>query len=82
MDVFIQFRFQEVQGGIYYVINAISLNMILCDKRNLLNASGLRLGVPDPGKSFGAKEEIGFISISMDNDTPAFLVSIFWSAEV
>jgi type IV secretory pathway VirB4 component len=43
-------------------------NMILCNKRNLLNANGFRLGVPGSGKSFGAKEEIAFIAIATDDD--------------
>ncbi|MDR1615655.1 MAG: TraE family protein [Syntrophomonadaceae bacterium] len=68
--VFIPFRVQEVsdKGGIYYGINAISRNMIICDKRNLLNPNAFRLGVPGSGKSFGAKEEMEFIAISTDDD--------------
>ncbi|MDL2300134.1 TraE family protein [Clostridiaceae bacterium OttesenSCG-928-D20] len=68
--VFIPFRVQEVSdlGGIYYGMNAISRNMIICNKQNLLNANGFRLGVPGSGKSFGAKEEIVFIAISTDDD--------------
>ncbi|GHU60322.1 conjugal transfer protein TraE [Clostridia bacterium] len=68
--VFIPFRVQEVsdKGGVYYGVNAISRNMIICDKRNLLNANAFRLGVPGSGKSFGAKEEIVFIAISTEDD--------------
>ena len=68
--VFIPFRVQEVsdRGGVYYGINAISRNMIICDKRNLLNANAFRLGVPGSGKSFGAKEEMTFIAITTDDD--------------
>jgi hypothetical protein len=68
--VFIPFRVQEVsdRGGVYYGINAISRNMIICDKRNLLNANAFRLGVPGSGKSFGAKEEIAFLAITTDDD--------------
>ena len=68
--VFMPFRVQEVsdKGGIYYGINAISRNMIICDKRNLLNANGFRLGVPGSGKSFGAKEEIAFLAMTTDDD--------------
>jgi type IV secretory pathway VirB4 component len=68
--VFIPFRVQEVsdKGGIYYGINAISRNMIICNKQNLLNANAFRLGVPGSGKSFGAKEEMVFIAISTDDD--------------
>ena len=68
--VFIPFRVQEVsdRGGVYYGINAISRNMIFCNKQNLLNANAFRLGVPGSGKSFGAKEEMVFIAISTDDD--------------
>ena len=68
--VFIPFRVQEVsdRGGVYHGINAISRNMIICDKRNLLNANAFRLGVPGSGKSFGAKEEMVFIAITSDDD--------------
>jgi type IV secretory pathway VirB4 component len=68
--VFIPFRVQEVsdKGGIYYGVNSISHNMIICDKRNLLNANAFRLGVPGSGKSFGAKEEMTFIAIATDDD--------------
>ena len=68
--VFIPFRVQEVsdRGGIFCGINAISRNMILCNKQNLLNANGFRVGVPGSGKSFGAKEEMVFIAIATDDD--------------
>ena len=68
--VFIPFRVQEVfdSGGIFYGINAISRNMIFCDKRNLLNPNGFRLGVPGSGKSMGAKDEIQQIAITTDDD--------------
>lgn len=68
--VFIPFRVQEIsdRGGIYYGINAISRNMIICNKQNLLNANAFRLGIPGSGKSFGAKEEMVFIAISTDDD--------------
>ena len=68
--VFIPFRVQEVadKGGIYYGINAISRNMIICNKQNLLNPNGFRLGVPGSGKSMGAKAELAFIAIATDDD--------------
>jgi type IV secretory pathway VirB4 component len=68
--VFIPFRVQEVsdRGGIYYGINAISRNMIICDKRNLLNPNAFRLGVPGSGKSMGAKAELAFVAIATDDD--------------
>jgi hypothetical protein len=68
--VFMPFRVQEVsdKGGIYYGINAISRNMIICDKRNLMNPNGFRVGVPGSGKSMGAKAEITILALSTDDD--------------
>jgi type IV secretory pathway VirB4 component len=68
--VFMPFRVQEVfdKGGVFCGINAISRNMVFCDKRNLLNPNGFRLGVPGSGKSMGAKAELEFIAISTDDD--------------
>lgn len=64
------FRVQEIMdaGGIYYGINAISGNLILCNKSNLLNQSTIILGVPGSGKSFSAKELIAFIAMAFPND--------------
>lgn len=57
LAVFMQFKVQEImdKGGIYYGQNAISNNLILCNKANLLNQSAWLLGVPGSGKSFCAK---------------------------
>ena len=68
--VFIPFRVQEVsdKGGVYYGINAISRNMIICNKQNLLNPNAFRLGVPGSGKSMGAKAELSFVAITTDDD--------------
>ena len=46
LAVFIPFKVQEIQdkGGIYFGENAISHNLILCNKANLLNQSGLLSG--------------------------------------
>jgi type IV secretory pathway VirB4 component len=68
--VFIPFRVQEVsdRGGVPYGINAISRNMIICNKQNLLNPNAFRLGVPGSGKSMGAKAELAFLAISTEDD--------------
>ena len=60
LAVFIPFKVQEIQdkGGIYFGENAISHNLIMCNKANLLNQSAFLLGVPGAGKSFSAKREI------------------------
>ena len=60
LAVFIPFRVQEImdKGGIYYGENAISHNLILCNKGNLLNQSAIVFGVPGSGKSFCIKMEV------------------------
>ena len=58
--VLIPFHTQEIMqpGGIYYGQNAVSKNMLVADRRKLLNGNSFRLGVSGSGKSFSAKEEI------------------------
>lgn len=70
LAVFMPFRVQEImdEGGIYYGENAISHNLILCDKSKLLNQSAFLLGVPGSGKSFSAKELIVFLALATDDD--------------
>ena len=43
--------------ALYYGLNALSNNMILCDRKQLKNPNGLILGTPGSGKSFAAKRE-------------------------
>ena len=64
------FRAQEISDpkGIYYGINPISRNPILCGKANLLNPSAWRLGVPGSGKSMGMKDEIYRIALGIEDD--------------
>ena len=54
------FRVQEIRhnNGIYYGQNVISKNMIIADRKQLLNGNSFILGVSGSGKSFTAKEEI------------------------
>ena len=68
--VLIPFRTQEIlqNGGIYYGQNAVSKNMIVADRRKLLNGNSFRLGVSGSGKSFSAKEEIVSIALATDDD--------------
>ena len=60
LAVFIPFKVQEImdKGGIYFGENAISHNLIMCNKETLLNQSAFVLGVPGSGKSFFTKREI------------------------
>ena len=64
------FRVQEImdKDGIYYGVNAISHNLIMVNKENLLNQSAFLLGVPGSGKSFSAKELIVFLALSTKDD--------------
>ena len=70
LAVFTPFKVQEIQdkGGIYFGENAISHNLIMCNKENLLNQSAFLLGVPGSGKSFSAKELITFLTLNTDDD--------------
>lgn len=65
LAVFMPFKVQEVQhlNGIYYGQNAISKNMILLDRKQLLNGNSFILGVSGSGKSFTAKQEISSIML-------------------
>ena len=60
LAVFMPFRVQEIRhnNGIYYGQNVISKNMIIADRKKLLNGNSFILGVSGSGKSFTAKEEI------------------------
>lgn len=60
LAVFIPFRVQEIRhsNGVYYGQNVISKNMIIADRKKLLNGNSFILGVSGSGKSFTAKEEI------------------------
>lgn len=60
LAVFMPFKVQEIRhkDGIFYGQNAISKNMIIADRRQLLNGNSFILGVSGSGKSFIAKQEI------------------------
>lgn len=60
LAVFMPFRVQEINDdkGIYYGQNVISKNMIIADRKKLLNGNSFILGVSGSGKSFTAKQEM------------------------
>ena len=68
--MFMPFKVQEImdKGGIYFGENAISHNLIMCNKENLLNQSAFLLGVPGSGKSFSAKELMTFLMLNTEDD--------------
>lgn len=70
LAVLMPFKAQEIrdQGGIYYGQNVISKNLILANRRELLNGNGFVLGVSGSGKSFTAKREIVNLALATDDD--------------
>ena len=69
LAAFIPFRVQEInhENGIFYGLNVISKNMIIADRRKLLNGNSFILGVSGSGKSFTAKNEITSIRLRDPN---------------
>jgi len=70
LAVMMPFWVQEIQdsGGVYFGDNAISRNLILCNKAKLQNPNAFLLGVPGSGKSFSAKELIVFLALATNDD--------------
>ena len=69
LAVFMPFKVQEIrhENGIFYGQNTISKNMIIADRRNLLNGNSFILGVSGSGKSFAGKQEISSIRLRDPN---------------
>ena len=70
LAVFMPFKVQEIchDNGIYYGQNAISNNMIIVNRRNLMNGNAFILGVSGSGKSFASKSEIAELMMDGDSD--------------
>ncbi len=70
LAVLMPFRVQDIyhENGIYYGQNVISKNMIIADRKQLLNGNAFILGVSGSGKSFAAKNEIVDIMLSGNAD--------------
>ena len=64
------FRVREInhRHGIYYGQNAVSGNMIIADRRQLMNGNSFILGVSGSGKSFAGKNEIVNLMLAGDCD--------------
>lgn len=69
LAAFMPFKVQEIrhEDGIFYGQNTISKNMIIADRRKLLNGNSFILGVSGSGKSFTAKQEITSIRLKDSN---------------
>ena len=68
--VLMPYKTQEIidKGGLYYGINAISHNLLMCNRKLLLNGNGFILGVSGSGKSFSTKLEIALAAIFTNDD--------------
>ncbi len=69
LAVFMPFRVQEInhENGVYYGENVISKNMIIANRKELLNGNSFILGISGSGKSFTAKNEIVSIALRDPN---------------
>jgi hypothetical protein len=72
--VLMPFKTQELfdGGGICYGHNIISKNLIVINRRNLLNGNGFVFGVSGSGKSFISKEE--FVNIVLNTEDEVLLI--------
>ncbi len=66
----IPYKTQEIMDdeGLYYGINAISHNLLMCNRKLLLNGNGFILGVSGSGKSFASKMEIAMAGLFTNDD--------------
>ncbi len=69
LAAFMPFKVQEIrhENGIFYGQNTISKNMIIADRKQLLNGNSFILGVSGSGKSFTGKQEISSIKLRDKN---------------
>ena len=70
LAVLMPFKAQEIRhkNGLYYGQNAISKNLILANRWELLNGNGFNLGVSGSGKSLSAKREMIQLALSTNDD--------------
>ena len=70
LAVFMPFKVQEImdKGGVCLGVNAVSHNLILCNKENLMNQSAIITGVPGSGKSVIAKYFVLFYILNSGDD--------------
>ena len=71
LSILIPFTTQELimkGNAIYYGLNSLSNNLILADRKRLINPNGLIIGAPGYGKSFFAKREIIAAFLQSDDE--------------
>ena len=68
--VLMPFRVQEIQdpGGLSYGVNAISKNLLICDRKRLISPHAFYLGVSGSGKSVGMKSTIDNVILSTNDE--------------
>ncbi len=68
--VLMPFRAQEIQdpGGMYYGLNAVSKNLLICDRKKLISPHAFYLGVSGSGKSMAMKSTITNVALGTDDD--------------
>ncbi len=68
--VFMPFRAQEIQdpGGLSYGVNAVSKNLLICDRKRLISPHAFLLGVSGSGKSVAMKGTIANVAMATDDD--------------
>ena len=73
LAVLMPFNVQELcdRDGIYYGVNQISRNIIVGNRKKLLNGNGFIFGVSGAGKSVQAKMEMGSVLLSTDDNVIA-----------
>ncbi|MBR6120095.1 MAG: DUF87 domain-containing protein [Oscillospiraceae bacterium] len=64
------FRVQEIQdrGGFCYGVNAISRNLLICDRKRLISPHAFYLGVSGSGKSMTMKNTIADVVLGTEDD--------------
>lgn len=68
--VLMPFRVQEIQdpGGLPYGVNAISKNLLICERKRLISPHAFYLGVSGSGKSVAMKSTIENVALSTNDD--------------
>ena len=80
--VLMPFRVQEIQdpGGLSYGVNAISKNLLICDRKRLISPHAFYLGVSGSGKSVAMKSTIENVAMATDDDIMVMLTVLYDTA--